>query len=306
VGHGQKLLDSSAESCGRRSRRLDFLGGGRLGSRLGPGLFHTVSRVRFALRGRLALFAVLTPRTIVVPRTLITPRAVVIPRTLITPRAVVALGAILVTIITGLRAATAFVATPITVVITTTTLITSSTTTTTTAIASAATTTSIASAATTAAGAFPLDSVVVLFDLVNELDGDLLRKENRTAIIKVDPVFPGVSCQHADYRVATVQTAANFAALVLGQGQVKVRTAHALEAVPLHVGHVPAANGGEQLVGRFVRFPGIHFDRMSIKGADATVFDLIAHPISPSEGLVYVFFFDGLIEPVAEGLHNIT
>ena len=190
-------------------------------------------------------------------------------------------------------------------------MITSTSATTTTLIASAtsATTTTtilIASAATTAAGAFTLDSVVVLFDLVDELDGDLLRKENRTAIIKVDPVFPGVSRQHADYRVATVQTAADFAALVLGQGQVKVRTAHALEAVPFHVGHVPAANCGEQLVGRFVRFPGIHFDRMSIKGADASVFDLIAHPISPSEGLVYVFFFDRLIEPVAEGLHNIT
>ncbi len=96
-------------------------------------------------------------------------------------------------------------------------------------ITAAATAASLTLATTaTPTETFPLDPIVVLIDVVDELSGDLFGKKNRAAVIEVNTVFPSVARQDADHRIATIQAAANLTALLLGEGQVNVRTTHTL------------------------------------------------------------------------------
>ena len=139
-----------------------------------------------------------------------------------------------------------------------------STTATATATATALTPTPTTMPATSPTESFPLNPIVVLINVVDELCRDLFGKKNRAAVIEIDTVFPGVARQDTDHRIATVQTATNLTGLLLGEGQMNVRTTHTLEAVTLNVGHISATHSGKQLVRRFVRFPGIHLNRVAI------------------------------------------
>ena len=160
--------------------------------------------------------------------------------------------------------------------------------------------------APTPAETFPLDPIVVLINIVDELSRDLFGKKNRATVIEIDTVFPGVARQDTDHRIAPIQATANLPGLLLGEGQVNVRTTHTFKAVTLNVGHIPATHSGKQLVRRFVRFPGIHLDRVAIKGANAAILDLVSCTVGPSQGLVHVFLFNRLAEPLIEGPNNIV
>ncbi|HUR29303.1 MAG TPA: hypothetical protein VM509_14035 [Planctomycetota bacterium] len=149
-----------------------------------------------------------------------------------------------------------------------------------------------------------LDAVVAGLADLQELDRDLLREEQRLAIVEIDAFLPRVERVHRDHDVVATRAPPTFLRVVRRQREVQEAPPSTAQAVAHRAVRVARRDADVQHFGRTRRLAGLDVDRMPVERAHACADDLVTRPVAGMDRILEVSHRDRLAEAFVQGLDD--